>query len=102
MVVAALDVPEGAAKLNADAGARLDHAAALYRERPGTVRVLAYAAAATGGNDELLSYRAALDRADLVAKALALRGIPADRIRTEAVPEAADQPAGRVEVRLQP
>ncbi len=73
--------------------------AALYKDSPGTVRVLAYAAAPSGGGDPLDSYHAALERAQAVAKALADAGIPASKIQTEAAPAVAAR-AGRVEIQF--
>jgi hypothetical protein len=67
--------------------------AGLYKEQPGTVRVVAYAAAPAPGADPLALYQAALDRAHAVAKALADAGIPASRIQTEATPAAAPRAA---------
>ena len=80
--------------------AEIDRVAALYRERPGTVRVLAFAAAPTGGGDPLASYHAALGRAQQIAKALADAGIPANKIQTEAAPS--PLAAGRVEIQFAP
>ena len=74
--------------------------AALYKDNPGTVRVLAYAAAPSGGGDPLDSYHAALDRAQAVAKALAEAGIPASKIQTEAAPAAGARAPGRVEIQF--
>jgi hypothetical protein len=73
----------------------------LYKKQPGGVRVVAYAAAPTGGGDPLSSYHAALERAQGVAKALVAAGIPADKIQTQATP-ASGTAAGRVEIQLAP
>jgi hypothetical protein len=80
--------------------AEIDRVAALYRERPGTVRVLAYAAAPTGGGDPLAGYHAALGRAQQIAKALADAGVPANKIQTEAAPS--PLPAGKVDIQFAP
>jgi hypothetical protein len=81
--------------------AQIDRVAMLYKDNPGTVRVLAYAAAPAAGGDPLDSYHAALERAQAVAKALADAGIPAGKIQTEAAP-AAGARAGRVEIQFMP
>ena len=80
--------------------AEIDRVAGLYREKPGTVRVLAFAAAPTGGGDPLASYHAALGRAQQIAKALADAGIPANKIQTEAAPS--PLAAGRIEIQFAP
>jgi hypothetical protein len=79
---------------------QIDRVAALYRDNPGTVRVLAYAAASAAGGDPLDSYHAALERAQTVAKALADAGIPEGKIQTQAAPAAGARPAGRVEIQF--
>jgi len=97
--VATLDIRTTAAAPVAQDQAQIDRVAALYRDNPANVRVLAYAAASAGGGDPLDSYHAALDRAQAVAKALADAGIPAGKIQTQAAP-AADAQAGRVEIQF--
>jgi outer membrane protein OmpA-like peptidoglycan-associated protein len=101
-MVLALDLPIGSTGLPADDRARLEPIAAMYKAKPGGVRIVAYAAAATGSAEQLNSFRTALDRAQAVAKALTNAGVPADKIQTEASPAEAASPAGRVEVRLLP
>jgi hypothetical protein len=81
---------------------QIDRVAALYRKTPGSVRVIAYAAAPAPGRDPLAGYHAALDRAQAVAKALAAAGIPAGKIQTQAAPAAGANGAGRVEIQLAP
>lgn len=95
--VATLRLAEAAA---APDRAEIERVAALYRERPGSVRVLAFAAAPTGGGDPLASYHAALGRAQQIAKALADAGIPANKIQTEASPS--PLAAGRVDIQFAP
>ena len=90
----------GAGAATAPDRAEIDRVAALYRERPATVRVLAFAAAPTGGGDPLASYHAALDRAQQIAKSLADAGIPANKIQTEAAPS--PLAAGKVEIQFAP
>lgn len=113
--VATLDIP-GAAGTSAIGGpapsgpdrAQIERVAGLYRDNPGTVRVIGYAAgpaaggAAAGavGGDPLASYHAALSRAQGVAKALAEAGIPAAKIQTEAAPAAGARVPGRVEIQF--
>ncbi len=79
--------------------AQIERVAALYKDSPGAVKVLAYAAAPAAGGDPLDSYHAALERAQAVAKALADAGIPAGKIQTEAAPAGA-RAAGRVEIQF--
>jgi hypothetical protein len=81
--------------------AQFARVAALYRQQPGTVRVVAFAAAPAPGADPLASYHAALDRAQSVAKALAGAGVPPGRIKTEATPASGAQ-LGRVEIQFAP
>jgi hypothetical protein len=98
--VATLELSAAAAPVGQDR-AQIDRVAMLYKDNPGVVRVLAYAAAPVGGGDPLDSYHAALERAQTVAKALADSGIPASKIQTQAVP-AAGARAGRVEIQFTP
>lgn len=103
--VATLDIPDAAAgtvPAVADR-AQIDRVAGLYRDSPGTVRVVGYAAgpvAGGAGGDPLASYHAALERAQAVAKALAEAGIPASKIQTEASPAGGARAPGRVEIQL--
>jgi hypothetical protein len=98
--VATLGIGGAAAEPGGQDRAQIDRVAVLYRDNPGAVRVLAYAAAPTGGGDPLDSYHAALERAGAVAKALADAGIPADKIQTAAAPATGAHAAGRVEIQL--
>ena len=50
--------------------------------------------------EQLNAYRAALERAQAVARALAEAGVPANKIQTEAAP--AGTAGGRVEIQLLP
>jgi hypothetical protein len=100
--VAMLDLPVGAPAVGGDDRSRLDAVLTAYRQKPTTLRIVAYAAAAKGSAEQLNSFRAALDRAQAVAKVLTDAGIPAAKIQTEATPAEAATPAGRVEVRLLP
>jgi outer membrane protein OmpA-like peptidoglycan-associated protein len=99
--VASLDVSSSGG-LSGGARAQLDPVVAAYKEKPTTVRVVAYAASAGGSAEQLNSFRLALDRAQAVAKLLTDAGIPAGKIQTEATPAESAAPAGRVEVRLMP
>lgn len=82
---------------------RIEQVAALYKEQPGAVRVVAHAAApTTPGGDPLAGYHAALERAQAVAKALAEAGIPASRIQTEANPAGGANAAARIEIQFLP
>ncbi len=99
--VATLDLHGTAAARDGRDHAEIERVAALYKEHPGTVRVIAYAAAPAGAGDPLASYHAALDRAQQVAKALAQAGIPARKIHSEATPAAAAK-AERIEIQFAP
>ena len=101
MTVASLDVPPGTSALPSDIRSRLADVVAQYKERPRTVRVVSYAAPASGGAEQLNSFRAALDRAQIVAKELSDEGIPAKLIQTEASPSEGAA-VGRIEVQLLP
>jgi hypothetical protein len=76
--------------------------AALYKEQPGAVRVVAHAAPPAPGADPLAAYHTALESGQAVAKALAEAGIPANRIQTEAGPAVAGGPSGRIEIQFLP
>jgi len=98
--VATLEIRAAAAAPVGQDQAQIERVAALYKNNPGTVRVLAYAAAPSGSGDPLDSYHAALDRAQAVAKALADSGIPAGKIQTEAAPAGGARVAGRIEIQF--
>jgi outer membrane protein OmpA-like peptidoglycan-associated protein len=72
-----------------------------YRQKPGKVRVVGYAGTEGGASQQLATYRAALQRAQTVAAALAKAGIPADKIETEAAPAGTDTGSGRAAILLQ-
>jgi hypothetical protein len=55
-----------------------------------------------GGAEQLNNFRAALDRAQLIAKALGETGIPANKIQTEASPAMPSAPTGRIDIQLLP
>jgi hypothetical protein len=99
IVVAALDVAAGAAPGDGDR-ARLAPVVAQYQQKPRPVRVVAYAAPGIGSAEQLNAFRAALDRAQAVAKQLSDAGIPAKQIQAEAAPASAAAPPGRIEVQL--
>jgi hypothetical protein len=99
-VVATLDIAAGAAMGSADRE-QLARVAALYKEKPAPVRVVAFAAAPPAGADPLTLYHAALDRAQGIARALAADGIPAGKIQTEATPASGAQ-LGRIEIQFAP
>ena len=100
--VASFDFAPGANQLPGDAPSRLAPVVAQYKEKPRTVRIVAYAQPGTGGAEQLNSFRGALDRAQLVSKALADAGIPPKQIQTEASPATTSVPPGRIEVQLLP
>lgn len=102
VTVASLDLTPGTAAVPPDMQARLGDVVKQYKERPRTVRVVSFAAPATGGAEELNAFRSALDRAQLVAKVLTDAGIPAKQIQTEASPPSAGTSVGRIDVQLMP
>jgi hypothetical protein len=102
--VATLDIPVAGGAAPPDR-AQIERVATLYRDNPGTVRVIGYAAASavgggTGGGDPLGNYHAALDRAQGIARALAEAGIPAGKIQTEATPAGGARSPGRIEIQF--
>jgi hypothetical protein len=81
----------------------IERIAGLYKQKADTIRVVGYAGAPVPGADPLDNYRAALDRAQSVAKLLGDAGMPANRIQTEATPTGGpDSTGGRVEIQLLP
>ena len=102
VIVASLEVAPGSSGLSGDERAHLADVVAQYSRKPGIVRIVAYAAAATGSAEQLNSFRAALDRAQMVAKELGDAGIPAKQLQTEAAPSSPRAPTGRVEIQLLP
>src|SRR5207253_3086042 len=80
---------------------QIERVAALYKDKPGNVRVVGYAAPPSGA-DPLASYHAALERAQSVARALAEAGVPAGKIQTEAAPATGPGGAGRIEIQFAP
>jgi hypothetical protein len=102
VTLASLDVTPGSSGISDAERAHLAEIVAQYQQKPGIVRVVAYAAAATGSAEQLNSFRAALDRAQMVAKELSQAGIPAKQLQTEAAPSSPRAPTGRVEIQLLP
>ena len=105
--VATLDIPAAAVATGAVPAvqdrAQIERVSWLYRDNPGTVRVVGYAAGPApggAGGDPLASYHAALERAQAVAKALIEAGIPASKIQTEASPAGGARAPGRVEIQF--
>jgi hypothetical protein len=101
--VATLALPSGSA-LDANGQQQVDRVAALFKEKPGHVRVVARTAPPAAGADPLASYHAALQGAQAVADALKRGGIPASKIQTEASPNVgpAGANSGRIEIQLAP
>jgi outer membrane protein OmpA-like peptidoglycan-associated protein len=100
--IATLDFPGGSTSLAVADRQTILRAAAQFKQNPGTVRVIAYAAAtaAGAGQAQLAAFQTALDRAQAVAAALAQAGVPANKVQTQAAPAEAAAPPGRVEIRL--
>ena len=103
--VAALELRGTPPSIDADGRAQIERVAALYSERPRSVKVIGYAApGAPGapGGEPLAGYHAALERAQAVAGALRAAGIPADKLQAEAAPSGAAGSTDRVEIQLMP
>ena len=91
--------------LDGNGRAQVERVAALYREEPRPVRVVAYTSPpmpGAPGGEPLGSYHAALARAQAVADALRAAGIPADRVQAEAAPAASYAAADRVDIQFAP
>jgi hypothetical protein len=99
MIVASLDALSTAA-LSSDERSRLASVVAQYQAKPRPVRIVAYAVPGVGSAEQLNAFRAALDRAQAIAKELSDAGIPAKQIQAQAAPASATAPPGRVEVQL--
>jgi hypothetical protein len=98
--LATLDVSGGPDARNREL---IERIAGLYKQKSEMIRVVGYAGAPAPGTDPLDNYRAALDRAQSVAKLLGEAGMPAGRIQTEATPAGGpDSTGGRVEIQLLP
>jgi len=95
------DSLEKVARFKAALDQLIERIAVLYKEKADTLRVIGYASAPSAGADPLDSYRAALDRAQAVAKILGGAGMPANRVQPEATP-GAGAGNGRVEIQLVP
>jgi hypothetical protein len=91
-------------RLDSTARAEIDRVAALYKAKPASVRVIARTPPRSPGTDPLGDYRKALDSAQAVADALKAAGIPADKLRPEALSGTSGTaaPAGRVEIQFVP
>ncbi|HEX3885079.1 MAG TPA: hypothetical protein VHW66_20665 [Stellaceae bacterium] len=100
--VATIDFSAALANFTQTDRAAIDKVAAQYHQKPGLVHIVAYAAAAPGGKEQLDAYRAALERGQAVARALAGDGVPVGKIQTEAAPTRAGSPSGRVVIQLAP
>ncbi len=100
--VTSVDLAPGTTGLPADIRARLADVVAQYNDKPRIVRVVSYAVPGVGGAEQLNNFRAALDRAQLIAKALGETGIPANKIQTEASPAMPSAPTGRIDIQLLP
>ena len=95
--------PPGASGTPGDAErAQIARVAALYKQRPGNLRIIAYAATPNAGGDPLAGYHLALDRAQRVATALSKAGVPAGNIQTEAAPATGAHAAGRLDIQRMP
>jgi hypothetical protein len=103
--VAALELPGAAPRLDGTARAQVEHVAALYRDEPRSVRVVAYTSPpmpGAPGGEPLGSYHAALARAQVVSDALRAAGIPAEKVQAEAAPAVSAGSADRVDIQFAP
>ena len=100
--VATIDFPAAMANFTQADRAAIDKVAAQYHQKPGTVHIVAYAAATSASKEQLDAYGAALERGQAVAKALVGDGVPVGKIQTEAAPARAGAPSGRVVIQLSP
>ncbi|HEX6443168.1 MAG TPA: hypothetical protein VF007_13335, partial [Stellaceae bacterium] len=74
--LATIDMPGSTAAPDPRERELIERIAGLYKQRPDTLRIVAFAGSPAPGADPLDSYRAAIDRAQAVAKVLADAGIP--------------------------
>jgi outer membrane protein OmpA-like peptidoglycan-associated protein len=102
VTLATFNFPAASEQLSAEDRSRFSQVAAAYKEKPGTVRIVAYTPPTGPGIEQLNSYRSALDRAQRIAAALKDAGIPANKIQSEAAPLTGGEAAGRVDVQLLP
>jgi outer membrane protein OmpA-like peptidoglycan-associated protein len=102
VTLATFNFATGSEQLSAEDRSRFSQVAAAYKEKPGTVRIVAYTPPTGPGIEQLNSYRSALDRAQRIAAALKDAGIPANKIQSEAAPLTGGETTGRVDVQLLP
>jgi outer membrane protein OmpA-like peptidoglycan-associated protein len=100
--LATINFAAGSTTLGADDRQTVARVAAQFKQTPGMIRVVAYAAAtaAGAGQAQLASFQTALDRAQAVAAGLAQAGVPTAKVQTQAAPAEPAEPAGRVEIRF--
>ena len=99
--VAEIKFAADSTSLSQDDRQTIEKVAMLYQQNPGKVRIVGYAGAGGGAAEQLNSFRAALDRAQAVAAALTVAGIPSGKIAVEAAPSDASAIVGRAEVMLE-
>jgi outer membrane protein OmpA-like peptidoglycan-associated protein len=75
--------------------------ATRYQAKPGLVRIIGYAGVGNSAEQQLDSYRTALERAHAVADGLTKAGIPANKIQVEAAPTGSAPGRGRAEILLE-
>jgi outer membrane protein OmpA-like peptidoglycan-associated protein len=97
--VADITFAAGSKTLDKADRAAIDRVSALYRQKPGKLRIVGYAGIGVG--DPLTSFRAALDHAQTVAAALANTGVPADKISVEAAPSKTGREGNHAEVLIE-
>jgi outer membrane protein OmpA-like peptidoglycan-associated protein len=101
-IAATIDFPSATANFTQADRETIDGIAAQFRQKAGTIHVIAYAAGGASGRSQLDAYRDALDRGQAVAKALAGDGVPVGKIQTQAAPAREGSPSGRVVIQLAP
>ena len=100
--VATLSLASGA--LDTNGQQQVQRVAALYKEKPGIVRVVARTPPPGPGTDPLAGYHAALGSTQTVVDALKAAGIPANKIQAEVTPNvgSGNAGAGRIDIQLVP
>jgi outer membrane protein OmpA-like peptidoglycan-associated protein len=100
--IAEIAFPADTTSLPGEEAPAIDKIVETYKQNPGTIRIVGYASGTAGRDavEQLNAFRGALDRAQAVSKALAQKGIPADKIQVEAAPTGTSG-SSRAEVMLE-
>ncbi len=100
--LASITFPPGDRSLSPAIRKEITTVAAGLRARPGTIRVISYAAGGGGALAELNSFSAALAEGQAVAGALKAAGIPQNKIKVVASPTTLPLGLSRVDILLLP